>query len=85
MKISGEMKILISRIDRIVIVSDYIYSDVAFYDETTKKYCRALADVDRVCAKYCDVVLEAAYRNLSIHKGGESVGTDFWRSISGEA
>lgn len=83
-KVADELRILISDLENIVFVSDYIYADVAFCDETTREYCKSLAAIDRVCAKYCDIVIEAAYGKFCVHKGGENIGSDFWRSISGK-
>ena len=52
-----------------VIVSDYIYSDAARYDEVTETYRKCLARIDRMLAKECDVVLEFACGNCIVHKG----------------
>lgn len=52
-----------------VIVSDYIYSDAARYDEVTETYRRCLARIDRMLAKACDVVLEFSSGNCIVHKG----------------
>ena len=53
----------------IVLVSDYIYSDAARYDEITEGYRRALAHIDRQLAAVSDVVLELAGGNIIVHKG----------------
>lgn len=53
----------------IVIVSDYIYSDAARYDEITETYRKSLADIDRKLAHVSDVVLEMSAGNLIVHKG----------------
>ena len=66
---SGLIKIL-SKIRRIVIVSDYIYSDAILFDPLTEEYRKSLAAIDRLAAKHCGVVLEAAYAQLIAHKGG---------------
>ena len=52
-----------------VIVSDYIYSDAAWYDEVTEGYRRALAFIDRQLAAVSDVVLELSGGNIIVHKG----------------
>ena len=70
--ISGLYRIFES-IGNIVIVSDYIYSDAAVYDVFTEKYRQSLAEIDRMAAKYCDVVLEVAYTNVIVHKGGDKI------------
>ena len=52
-----------------VIISDYIYSDAARYDEVTEVYRRCLAAVDRSVAAISDVVIEVSAGNYIIHKG----------------
>jgi len=70
-KIKDGLSRVMDKIKNIVIVSDYIYGDAAAYDETTEKYRRSLAEIDRFAAQNCDIVLEAAYTNVTAHKGGE--------------
>ena len=53
----------------IVIVSDYIYSDAARYDEITKTYQKCLATIDRKLAAVSDTVVEVSAGNIYIHKG----------------
>jgi len=60
---------VLSEINNIVIVSDYIYSDAFIYDNFTENYRKSLAMLDRLAAKHCDVVLEAAYTQIITHKG----------------
>ena len=60
-------------IDKIVFVSDYIYSDATIYDDTTELYRRSLASIDRYLAGECDAVLEIAYTGFTIHKGGATI------------
>ena len=67
-KISGALRRIIT-VKNIVIVSDYIYSDAMLYDPLTEKYRKSLAEIDKAAAANCDVVLEAAYTNLIVHKG----------------
>ncbi|MBQ4322234.1 MAG: bifunctional adenosylcobinamide kinase/adenosylcobinamide-phosphate guanylyltransferase [Oscillospiraceae bacterium] len=57
------------RVKNAVIVSDYIYSDAALYDEVTETYRRGLAYVDRCLAKVCDTVAEVSCGNVILHKG----------------
>lgn len=52
-----------------VIVSDFIYSDAARYDEVTETYRKCLADIDRKLAAVSDVVIEVAAGNMILHKG----------------
>ncbi len=71
-KISGEFEVLLSHLKNVVVVSDYIYSDV-FYDSFTEEYRKGLALIDKACAKHCDVVLEIVYGSIVVHKGKELV------------
>ena len=68
-KIIGGMRLVLAEIGNIVVVSDYIYSDAMIYDSFTENYRKALAAIDREAARLCDMVLEAAYTNIVIHKG----------------
>jgi len=70
-KISGELAQAIQSLENIVIVSDYIYSDALHFDPLTELYRKSLAVLDRLAAKHCDVVLEAAYTSITAHKGEE--------------
>lgn len=67
----GEDMVQFARsVANIVIVSDYIYSDAARYDEITETYRRCLAEIDRKLAAISDVVLELSAGNVIVHKGG---------------
>ncbi|MCL2408292.1 MAG: bifunctional adenosylcobinamide kinase/adenosylcobinamide-phosphate guanylyltransferase [Oscillospiraceae bacterium] len=70
-KVSSGLNRILDEVEDIVIVSDYIYSDAMIYDELTEQYRESLAALDREAAGKCDVVLEAAYANLIVHKGEE--------------
>lgn len=70
-KIADELVSLCKQVNDIVIVSDYIYSDAILYDELTEAYRKGLALIDRTLAAICDVVLEAAFGSIIIHKGRE--------------
>ena len=73
-KITNALRQITDKINNIVIVSDYIYSDVAFYDPITEKYRKFLAEIDCAAAAHCNVVLEVAYTNIIVHKGKEMFG-----------
>jgi adenosylcobinamide kinase/adenosylcobinamide-phosphate guanylyltransferase len=70
-KIAKELFNIFACVQNIVIVSDYIFSDAAEYDALTESYRKSLAQLDRLAAAYCDVVLEAAFGQIIVHKGGE--------------
>ena len=52
-----------------VFVSDYIYSDAQRYSETTERYRKCLADIDRRLAMVCDTVVEVSAGQYIVHKG----------------
>ena len=52
-----------------MIVSDSLYADAAHYDGSTEVFRKTLARIDRALAAVCDVVIEAAAGNFTIHKG----------------
>jgi len=70
-RIADGLSDVLCRVENIVIVSDYIYSDAILYDPVTESYRKALAALDRLAAEGCDVVLEAAYTQIVVHKGGD--------------
>jgi len=62
---------VMSGVENIVIVSDYIYSDAIVYDTLTEMYRKSLAELDRAAAKGCDAVIEVAYAGVVVHKGDD--------------
>ena len=68
-KIAADLVRLADHFDNIILVSDYIYSDAALYDELTSAYRHALALLDRTAASFSDVVVEACFGNYIAHKG----------------
>lgn len=53
----------------VILVSDFIYSDAALYDELTEQYRKGLALVDRTLAGACDTVVEVCEGSARVHKG----------------
>jgi len=70
-RIAGGLTDVLRKVENIVIVSDYIYSDAILYDPVTESYREMLASLDRLAARLCDMVLEAAYTQIIVHKGGD--------------
>ena len=68
-RVADDLKTLVNSLENIVIVSDAIYSDAFLYDSLTEDYRRGLALIDRTLARHCDVVLEASFGTLTVHKG----------------
>lgn len=57
------------KVKHAVFVSDYIYSDAQRYSETTERYRKCLADIDRKLAQICDTVVEVSSGQYTVHKG----------------
>lgn len=68
-KVVAELTRLATEVERIVFVSDYIYSDARFYDPLTEAYRRGLARIDEALARICDSVLELSAGNVIEYKG----------------
>ena len=60
----------VRRVRHAVVVSDYICSDAADYDDVTETFRRGLASIDRALAAACDTVVEVAAGIPTVHKGG---------------
>ena len=69
LKVTNDLKELITTISNIIIVSDFIFSDAFIYDAMTDYYRRGLAFIDKQVAAMCDVVIEACAGNYIVHKG----------------
>lgn len=57
------------QVKHIVIVSDDLSRDSVHYDDATEAFRRHLGAIHCHLAKQCDVVMEMAFGNLTIHKG----------------
>ena len=69
-RVCDELVSLSKKVNNIVFVSDYIYSDAYIYDEATEEYRRGLAYIDKVLAGECECVVEVSGANISYYKGG---------------
>jgi adenosylcobinamide kinase/adenosylcobinamide-phosphate guanylyltransferase len=67
-KLSRELTLLAGELNNIVFVSDFIYSDAAFYDTLTEKFRKGLAFIDRQLAGICETVLEISCGIVIVHK-----------------
>ena len=70
-KTAADLTEIMGRLDNIVIISDFIYSDAFLYDDLTETYRRSLAYIDKQVARCSDVVLEFCAGNCIPHKGTE--------------
>lgn len=68
-KIAAELCEFVRRAPNTVLVSDFIYSDAALYDEWTEAYRRGLAFIDRALAEVCDCVIEVVNGQIIDYKG----------------
>lgn len=70
---SDELVEFAGKVRHAVFVSDYIYSDAERYAEryaeTTERYRKCLADIDRRLAQVCDTVVEVSAGQYIVHKG----------------
>jgi len=66
---ADELVEFVDKVRHAIFVSDYIYSDAEVYSESTEKYRRCLADVDRRLAQVCDTVVEVSAGQYIVHKG----------------
>lgn len=64
-----ELALLTEKVENIVFVSDYIYSDDTQYDEYTETYRKGLALCDRTLAALCDTVVEVCTGHYIVYKG----------------
>lgn len=64
-----ELVELTNRVKHIVIVSDDLSRDAIHYDPATEAFRRHLGAIHCRLARECDVVMEMAFGNLTIHKG----------------
>ena len=73
-KITTALLQITNNIRDIVFISDYIYSDALLYDTMTEQYRKSLTEIDRAATANCDIVLEAVFTNVIVHKGKDLFG-----------
>lgn len=59
---------LINKVDNLVIVSDYLFSDAIEYDCYTESFRKELGIINRKLASIADRVVECSYGNITYHK-----------------
>jgi len=72
---AAQLEELLQNLTSAVVVSDFIYSDAGQYDQWSEAYRRGLAQLDRVCVRQCQVVLEVCGGIVVAHKGREAYET----------
>lgn len=68
-KIYSEIEVLTKKINNVVIVTDYLFSDGIIYDDYTETFRREIGKLNIALAKIADVVIEYSFNNEIIHKG----------------
>jgi len=68
-RLKPELIALLEACPNVVLVSDGIFSDAWRYESLTEAYRQRLAWLDCELSRVCDVVLEAAFGNLTVFKG----------------
>lgn len=66
---SDELVEFAGKVKNVVFVSDYIFSDAERYSESTERYRKCLADIDRRLVQVCDTVVEVSAGQCVVHKG----------------
>lgn len=66
---AGELIEFAHTVRHAVFVSDYIYSDVEAFSESTEMYRKCLASIDRRLAQICDTVIEVSAGQSIVYKG----------------
>lgn len=73
-KIIEHIRVLKEKVQNLVIVSDYLFSDSIIYDECTENFRKELGKINIEVAKFSDVVIEMSFKNKIIHKGKDLIG-----------
>lgn len=68
-RVAAELCRFARQVGSAVFVSDFLYSDAAYFDALTEQYRRGLALVDRALAECCDTVVEVCSANYVLHQG----------------
>ena len=68
-KIYKDINLISKRVENLIIVTDYLFSDGIIYDNYTEIFRREMGRININLAKVSDVVIEYAFNNEIIHKG----------------
>ncbi len=68
-RVCAMLEQLYRRLEHLVVVSDFIYSDDLPYSAATEAYRRALAQCDRTLARLSDTVAEVCLGQTIVYKG----------------
>lgn len=73
-KIFKDIKLIGEKIESLIIVTDYLFSDGMVYDNYTETFRKEIGKLNIDLAKFSDIVIECSFNNEIIHKGRELVG-----------
>lgn len=65
------VRVLKEQVRHLVIVTNEIFSDAAYYEEETRDYQKNLGIINQALAEMADQVVEVVYGIPVFHKGGE--------------
>ena len=72
-KILNEIKLINKRVENLIIVTDYLFSDGIIYDNYTESFRREMGKLNINLASIADVVIEYSFNNEIIHKGRKEI------------
>lgn len=73
-KIFKDIKLIREKVENLIIVTDYLFSDGIIYDNYTETFRKEIGRLNINLAEFSDVVIECSFNNEIIHKGRELVG-----------
>ena len=68
-KILKDIKIIAKKVENLIIVTDYLFSDSIIYDDYTEAFRREMGRLNINLTRISDIVIECAFNNEIIHKG----------------
>lgn len=78
-KIIKEIRLISEKIENLIIVTDYLFSDGIIYDNYTESFRREMGKLNINLASIADIVIEYSFNNEIIHKGRKEIMKLRWR------
>lgn len=72
-KIIKEIRLISEKIENLIIVTDYLFSDGIIYDNYTESFRREMGKLNINLASIADIVIEYSFNNEIIHKGRKEI------------
>ena len=70
------MNAISKKVSKLVIVSDYVFSDGIKYDDFTESFRKELGIINCEITKMSQVVIESSFGNIIVHKGKERINNE---------